>query len=180
MREPACRRQAQLPRCGLSDGGKLRPERETVVSYLRRSQHMSRTRNCRFSTKQRLSALVCFVALMLMYAQVASAAVMVITGTCCSGDQCPIHGNHHHSQKTDDPPMDCGHGEHNMNTMDNCSLSCCHDSERPVVHANLFLLTPLSVSTSLASYSAIPFSGAISKISLARAPLAPPPKSFLS
>jgi hypothetical protein len=141
---------------------------------------MSRTRKCRFSTKQRLSALVCFVALMLMYAQIASAAVMVITGTCCSGDQCPIHGNHHHSPKTDDPPMDCGHGEHNMSTMDNCSLSCCHDSERPVVHGNLFLLTPLPVPTALASCSAIPFSSTISKISLAHAPLAPPPKSFLS
>jgi len=159
---------------------KLRPERETVVSYLRRSQHMNRTRKCRFSTRQRLSALVCLVALMLMYAQIASAAVMVITGTCCSGDQCPIHGNHQHSQKTDDPPMDCAHGEHNMSTMDNCSLSCCQDSERPVVHAILFLLTPLSVSTSLASSSAIPFLCAITKISLAHAPLAPPPKPFLN
>ncbi len=101
---------------------------------------MRRTRKYRFSTRQRLSALVCFVALMLMYAQIASAAVMVISGTCCSGDQCPIHGSHHHPQKTDYPPMDCGHGEHNMSTMDNCSMSCCHDTDLPAVHGNLFLL----------------------------------------
>jgi hypothetical protein len=142
---------------------------------------MSRTRKLTFSTEHRLSALVCFVALMLMYAQIASAAVMVITGTCCTGDQCPIHGNHHHSsQKTGDPVMDCGHGEHNMSTMDNCSMSCCHNTEQPAVHANLFLLTPLSISTWLAPSSAVSSSSAITKVSLAYAPLAPPPKSLVS
>jgi len=141
---------------------------------------MSRTGKSSFSTRQRLSALVCFVALVLMYAQITSAAVMVITGACCSGDQCLIHGNHHPPQKTDAPPMDCGHGEHNVGAMDKCSMSCCQNTEQPAVHGNLFLLTPLSVSTSLAPYSAASFSNAITKISLAYAPLAPPPKSFLS
>jgi len=124
--------------------------------------------------------MACFFALMLMYAQIASAAAMVITGTCCGGDQCPIHGNHHHSQKTDDPPMDCGHGEHNMGTMDKCSMSCCQNSGQPAVHANLFLLTPLSVPTSLAPLSEISFAPATTNLSPALAPLAPPPKSSVS
>ena len=140
---------------------------------------MSRTHKSRFSTRQRSSALLCFLALVLMYAPIASAAVMTITGACCSGDQCPIHGNHHHSQKTDSPPMDCGHGEHNMGGMEHCSMSCCHNTEQPAIHGNLFLLTPLSVSMSLAPHSAISLLSATAKISLAYAPLAPPPKSFL-
>jgi hypothetical protein len=137
---------------------------------------MSRTRKLSFSTKPRLSALVCCVALMLMYAQVATSAVMAMTGACCNGEQCPIHGNHHPSQKTDDPPMDCGHGEHNMSTMDNCSISCCHNTEQPAVHANLYLLTPVSLCTSLAPLSATLLAPAATSLYPAVAPLAPPPK----
>ena len=140
---------------------------------------MSRTPKLTFATK-RLNALVCFVALMLIYAPIATSAVMAITGACCAGDQCPIHGNHHHPQESRNPPMDCGHGEQHMNTMENCSMSCCHNTEQPAAHANPFLLTPLSVSTSLAPYSEVSFSRAITKISPVFAPLAPPPKSFLS
>jgi len=143
---------------------------------------MSHTHKSRFSTRQRSSALLCFLALVLMYAPIASAAVMAITGACCSGDQCPIHGNgnHHHPQKTDNPPMDCGHGEHNMTTMDNCSISCCHNTEQPAIHGILFLLTPLSASTSLAGLSEISFAPHTTSLSPVFAPLAPPPKSFVS
>ena len=141
---------------------------------------MSHSHKSRFSTRQRSSALLCFLAFVLIYAPIASAAVMAITGTCCSGDQCPIHGNHHHPQKTDNPPMDCGHGEHNMSTMDNCSMSCCHNTEQPAVHGNLFLLTPLSVCTSLARLFEISFAPATTNLSPAFAPLAPPPKSSVN
>jgi len=82
---------------------------------------MSHTRKLSLSTKPRLSGLVCGVALMLMYAQVATSAVMAMTGARCSGDQVQF----------------CGHGEHDMSTMDNCSISCCHNTEQPAVHANL-------------------------------------------
>jgi hypothetical protein len=115
-----------------------------------------------------------------MYAPITSAAVMAITGTCCSGDQCPIHGHHHHPQKTDNPPMDCGHGEHNMSTMDNCSMSCCHNAEQSTVHANLYLLTPISLSTSLAWLSEMSFAPTATSLFPAFAPLAPPPKSSVS
>ena len=141
---------------------------------------MSRTHKLACSTKQRLNALVCFVVLILIYAPIATAAAMAVTGACCSGDECPIHGNRHHPQKTDNPPMDCGHGEHNMSTMDNCSMSCCQNTEQPAIHGNLFLLTPLSVSTSLTRLSEISFAPAATNLSPAFAPLAPPPKSSVS
>jgi len=134
----------------------------------------------RFSARQRSSALLCFLALVLMYAPIASAAVMVITGTCCSGDQCPIHGNHHHSQKSEQAPMDCGHSGHDVSKMHSCSMSCCQNTEQPAVHGNLFLLTPLSLATSLARISEISSAPDTTSLSPAFAPLAPPPKSFAS
>jgi hypothetical protein len=140
---------------------------------------MGRASKLPSSTRRRLSALVCLVALMLVNSQIAASAAMAITGTCCSGDQCPIHGNHHHPQKTDNPPMDCGHGEHNLSTIVNCSMSCCDNTEQPAVHGNLFLLTALSVSTSLTRLSEISFAHPTTNLSPAFAPLAPPPKSFL-
>jgi hypothetical protein len=76
--------------------------------------------------------------------------------------------------------MDCGHGEHNMSAMDDCSMSCCHNVEQSAVHANLYLLTPPSLSISLAPYSAISLSSTVIKLSQAFAPLAPPPKSLVS
>jgi len=141
---------------------------------------MSHTHKSRFSTGQRSSALLCFVALILIYAPIATAAAMAVTGACCNGDECPIHGNHRHSQNSERPPMDCGHGEHNMSTMDNCSMSCCHDTEQPAIHGNLFLLTQLSVSTSFTRLSDISFAPAATNLSPVFAPLAPPPKSFVS
>jgi hypothetical protein len=176
MRQPACRRRAQLPFFNLNRNCKLHIKRKTVVSLIRKNQHMSRTRKLRFSTRQRLSALVCFVALVLIYAPIATSTVMAITGACCSGDQCPIHGNHHHSQKSHNPPMDCDRGEHHMSTMDNCSMSCCQNTEQPAVHCNLFLLTPVPVSASLAPLSATSLTPTATGISRAYAPPAPPPK----
>ncbi len=76
--------------------------------------------------------------------------------------------------------MDCDHGEHDMGTMDNCSMSCCHSVEQFGIHANLYLLTPLSLFTSLARPSEISIVPAATNLSPAFAPLAPPPKSFLS
>jgi hypothetical protein len=141
---------------------------------------MGRTRKLSLSTRQRLSALACLVALTLLYGRIATSTVMAVTGACCSGDQCPIHGNHHHSQKSEETPMDCGHSGRDMSKMDSCAMSCCQNTEQTAVHATLFLLTPVPVSTSLALHSAIRCTSAITKSSLAYAPLAPPPRSFLS
>jgi hypothetical protein len=107
---------------------------------------------------------------------------MVVTGACCTGDQCPIHGNHHSTQKrvtqkSDDVPMDCGHEGHDMSKMLACSMSCCHTVEQAAVHAYLFLLTPVSLSTALAPQSLASVTLTTTRISPVFAPLAPPPES---
>jgi hypothetical protein len=143
----------------------------------------SMSRDSKSST--RLSALCCLFALLLVYAPKASATLMVVTGACCTGDQCPIHGNHRPTQKgatqkSDDVPMDCGHEGHGMKKMQACSMSCCHTIEQAVAHAHLFLLTPVSLSTALAPQSLASFALTTNKISPVFTPLAPPPKSLAS
>jgi hypothetical protein len=143
---------------------------------------MSVANNLSIATAHRSRAFVCLVALLLTYAQIASATLMAVTGACCGGDQCPIHGNHHPpqqntSQHRDDPPMDCDHHGHSANTMSSCSIACCHTVEPAAVHAHIYVLVPVSLGAPLASSLS-----AVSEISPAGifacySPLAPPPKS---
>jgi hypothetical protein len=135
-----------------------------------------------YKSPTKLSALCCLFALLLVYAPMASATLMAVTGACCAGDQCPIHGNHHPAQKgatqkSDEAPMECGHDGPGMGKMQACSMSCCHTIEQTVVHAYVFLLTPLSTSARLAPQSLASLALTTNKISPAFAPLAPPPKS---
>jgi len=145
--------------------------------------------NCRIkdirSRVRRIGAWTSLLALLLVYAPMASATLMAITGACCTGDRCPIHGNHHPAQKgvaqtSEDAPMDCGHEGHDSNQMRSCSISCCHDVEQSAVHAHIFLLTRLSVSTALAPSSFTPLTSIAQKVSRVFAPLGPPPKPFSS
>lgn len=138
-----------------------------------------------YKSPTKLSALCCLFAFLLVYAPMASATLMAVTGACCTGDQCPIHGNHHPSQKdatqkSDEAPMECGHEGPGMGKMQACSMSCCHTVEQAFVHAHIFLLTPLSISPRLAPLSSTTSAFSITKTSPAFAPLAPPPKSLAS
>jgi hypothetical protein len=107
---------------------------------------------------------------------------MAVTGVCCSGDQCPIHGNHHPAQQntpqhSNDAPMDCDHHGHSPNKMSSCSMSCCQTVEPAAVHAQIYVLIPVPLGAPLASsLSAVP---AISPAGIfaSYSPLAPPPKS---
>jgi hypothetical protein len=128
---------------------------------------------------QKVAAWACLLALLLVYAPIASATLMSVTGACCSGDQCPIHGNHHPSKHAEPAAMDCHGDKHNVNQMDSCSISCCHTDQRAAVNANIFVLTPISVSMSLVANTQTFFAFAATGLSLAFAPLAPPPKSSL-
>ena len=59
-------------------------------------------------------------------------------------------------------------------------MSCCKAEQRAAVNANIFVLPPVSASTLLLPNSSKVFAFAATGMSLAFAPLAPPPKSFLS
>jgi hypothetical protein len=135
-----------------------------------------------FELNQRVAAWISLLAVLLIYAPVASATLMAVTGACCGGDQCPIHGNHHPakqntSQHNDDAPVDCDRHGHSPNKMSSCSMSCCDTVEPAAVHAQIYVLVPLSLGAPLAlSLSAVP---AISPAGIfaSASPLAPPPKS---
>jgi hypothetical protein len=155
---------------------------ETVVSSSGRLERMSYADKLSLATTRRTTALVCLIALLLTHAQVASATLMAMTGACCTGDQCPIHGNHHPvreipAQRNDDSAKDCDHHDHGANKMRSCSMSCCHTVEQPAVHAHLFVLTPIFVTAALAPRSIATLALAALRLSLAFAPPAPPPKS---
>ncbi len=106
---------------------------------------MKRSVHCESFGIQKVAACACLLALLLVYAPVASATLMSVTGACCTGDQCPIHGNHHPSKHDEPAAMDCHGDKHNVNQMDSCSISCCHTDQRAAVNANIFVLTPISV-----------------------------------
>jgi len=132
-----------------------------------------------------IAALVCLLALLLMYAPMASATLMALSGTCCAGDYCPIHGTRHAAQngnaeKNKSAPMDCGHENHDTGKMHSCSLSCCQTVEQIAVNVHVFLLTPLAITTSLATLSPAPIARDSSIVSPVFAPQAPPPKHLAS
>ncbi len=136
------------------------------------------------SRVRQIGAWTGLLALLLVYAPMASATLMAITGACCTGDHCPIHGNHPAQkgvpQTSEDTAMDCGHQGHDSNKMRSCSISCCQDVEQSAVHAHIFLLTSFSVSTTLAPSSFTPLTSIAAKVSPVFAPLGPPPKPFSS
>src|ERR1700752_2498757 len=102
------------------------------------AQHQNRWRS--------FFATLCLVAAVLLYAPLGGAAWLLYSGACCtSGGKCPIHG-HHHTQTpaTSGHAMDCGH---EMPGMAQCSMSCCHNPDRPPRPSPLLLLVapaPLS------------------------------------
>jgi len=140
---------------------------------------MKRSVHCESFGIQKVAACACLLALLLVYAPIASATLMSVTGACCTGDQCPIHGNHHPSKHDEPAAMDCHGDKRNVNQMDSCSISCCHTDQRAAVNANIFVLTPISVSMPLLANTQTVLAFAAAGLSLAFAPLAPPPKSFL-
>jgi hypothetical protein len=89
---------------------------------------------------------------MFLYAPLAAASWSAHAMACCTGDYCPIATHHHRQYGLAEPKnshMDC---EHDAGEMMNCSMSCCENSEKPLVAAVAFVLpqmlpvvTPASV-----------------------------------
>jgi hypothetical protein len=86
-------------------------------------------------------AILCLLVVVLLYAPLAGAAWSSYQSACCTSDQCPIPEHHHH--KSPDAPMNHMNCGHDMAGMMACSMSCCHDSDRPVVTSIAFVLPPL-------------------------------------
>src|SRR5882762_2783297 len=121
-----------------------------------------------------ISASICLLVVVLLYAPLAGAAWSSYQASCCTSEQCPIAGHHH--QKTPAAPanqMDCGH---DMPGMTACSISCCHDSESSMVSAVAFVLPSPAVVVALAG-SKSPIE-APKSLDFLRSlePLSPPPR----
>lgn len=120
-------------------------------------------------------ATLCLVAVALLYAPFGAAAWALSSRSCCtSGAQCPIHG-HHHMQRPASPghAMDCGH---EMAAMGKCSISCCHNPDRPAVAPFIFVLpAPVTVSAT-ATFESLTALSRPENSFTSLEPLSPPPR----
>jgi hypothetical protein len=123
-----------------------------------------------------LHAIVCLFAVVLLFVPLAAAAWSSYSGSCCTSGQCPIKSHHHqHSSPSSASgnPMDCGH---EMPGMASCSMSCCHNLDRPAVSPGLFVLpAPITVSAPSILKSPIDL---LEPMNFLRSfkPLSPPPR----
>src|SRR6266404_8713573 len=121
-----------------------------------------------------ISAGICLLVVVLLYAPLAGTAWSWYQASCCTSDQCPIAGHHH--QKAPAAPsnqMDCGH---DMPGMMACSMSCCHDAERSMVSAIAFVLpSPVVVVAPAGSKSLIEPAKLLDFLRSLE-PLCPPPR----
>ncbi len=124
--------------------------------------------------KRIVAARVCLFAAVALYAPLAGAAWSVHAMACCAGDHCPI-AQHHHQKKQASPhaEMDCGH---DMGEMMNCSMSCCQNSEKPLVTAVAFVLPPVAFTS--AAVSVVDVAEDLQSLEIPRSikPLSPPPR----
>jgi hypothetical protein len=141
---------------------------------------MNRLSSVRYSLNQRVSAVACLLALLLTFAPVASATLMTLTGTCCNGDQCPIHGNQHSAPQSQNAGSDCDHYHHQDAMMTGCSMSCCHSETAPAVHAHIFVFAPEASFPNLAMAGIAPNLARLLNTFRNFAPLSPPPENLVS
>lgn len=90
--------------------------------------------------RRSISAVLCLLAVTLIYAPLATTAWSSYRTACCTSGRCPIPEHHHHK-----PPaapadhMDCGP---DMAAVTACAISCCPNKERPAVTSAVFVLPP--------------------------------------
>jgi hypothetical protein len=105
-----------------------------------RYQNADHMQIARQNLRRSISASICLLMVVLLYAPLAGAAWSSYVSACCMSGQCPIAAHHH--QKIPSAPanhMDCGH---DMLGMMACAISCCHDSDRSLVTSIAFVLPP--------------------------------------
>jgi hypothetical protein len=119
------------------------------------------------------SALACLLAVVFLFAPLAGAAWSSHAMACCAGGYCNIPNHHHQKAPANSSASeDCGHGLALMK----CSMSCCQDSDKPVVTSVAFVLpTATFTSSSILVTRTIEHTGSIG-IPRSVAPLSPPPR----
>lgn len=118
-------------------------------------------------------AILCLCSVVLLYAPFGGAVWSLYSARCCTTSQCPIKGHHLQMPATPEYTMDCGH---DMPSLSTCSLSCCHNPDRPSLTPLIFVL-PAPVKTSAFMTFEPLLSLPVSQDSVrAIEPLSPPPR----
>lgn len=130
-----------------------------------------------------IEAILCLVAVILLWAPLWAATWQVGGMACCNGGMCPVHGHSTPNQpkpqstKTEETPIDCEH--HSGSGVANCSMSCCHQSSPSLTTAAIFVLPdPVGISQP-ASVMAGSSNFAPTEFSQSFEPLSPPPRIAL-
>jgi hypothetical protein len=121
-----------------------------------------------------LFAMLCLIAVVLLYAPLGGAAWSLYSAACCTTQQCPIKGHHaQHSPAASEHAMDCSH---DVPAMASCSMSCCQHPDRPAVAPIIFVLpTPPTVSATANLEALAPAPDPRNVLSSTK-PLSPPPR----
>jgi hypothetical protein len=119
-------------------------------------------------------ALLCLLAVVLLYAPLGGAAWSLYSTACCTTKECPIKGHDaKHSPAAPQHAMDCSH---DMPAMSTCTMSCCHNADRPALAPVIFVLPSpftVSVATSFEAFVPLP---ELQSTAIAFPPLSPPPR----
>jgi len=122
-----------------------------------------------------LAAWLCLLAAVALYAPLAAAAWSAHSMACCTGDQCPIAAHHHQKkQASSHSDMDCGHDM--GNEMMNCSMSCCQNSENPIVTAVAFVLPDAAIASAPVALANSTSAAQSTELPRPAQPLSPPPR----
>jgi hypothetical protein len=110
-----------------------------VAIWFRKAYSVWATMETATHTRWRsISAKICLLAILFIYAPLATAAWTAYGSACCASSQCPIKEHHHHQTPAPDSNhMDCGH---DMTGLTACTVSCCRNPESPAVASAIFVL----------------------------------------
>lgn len=136
------------------------------------------------SPEKRIRAVVCLVAVLLLWSP-AWAAVLQANGIgCCDGAMCPVHGNasmHHEkgaaASDKSAQPMQCAHS--GGGSMMDCGMSCCDEQSQSFVASIQFVLPPAAVVTPSADSVSAACVLELNQVLQPFDPIAPPPRNFL-
>jgi hypothetical protein len=124
--------------------------------------------------RRSISASLCLLAVVALYAPLAAAAWSSYSAACCTSHQCPIKEHHHQKLPTSsENHMGCGH---EMASMTSCSMSCCQNPERPAMTSLAFVLPSVLAVTVPSVFKAPIESGKPLDFFRSIQPLSPPPR----
>jgi hypothetical protein len=146
-------------------------ERRFAVFYVLEKGNVNASSQAK---KKSVTAWVCLFAALALYAPLAGAAWSAHAMSCCTEEYCPI-AQHHHQKKHTVPhsDMNCGH---DMGEMMDCSMSCCENSEKPLVTAVAFVLPDLTFAAGPISVTGTADTLKSFEIPRSLKPLSPPPR----